>query len=79
MSASSKIVWRSTQVTRHKRLPDRLGGDMCCQAPSAYDATLSTSIALLDSPYREAQHTSILYWFCSHRLEVRHHHEALHQ
>jgi len=79
MSASSKITWHSTRVARHKRLPDRLAEDTCYQAPSASDASISTSIAWRDNPYRRAQHASILYWFCTHRLAVKHHRQALHQ
>ncbi|QCE06842.1 hypothetical protein DEO72_LG9g1856 [Vigna unguiculata] len=45
MSASSRIASHSTRVARRKRLPDRLAGDTCCQAPSASDAIVSTSIA----------------------------------
>jgi len=55
-----------------QRLPDRLAGDTCCQAPSASNATVSTSIAWRDNPYRQAQYASILYWFCSHHLAVKH-------
>jgi len=79
MSASSKIAWHSTRVARRKRFPNRLPGDTCCQAPSASDATVSTSITWRDNPYRQAQHASILYWFCSHCLAVKQHRQALHQ
>jgi len=56
-----------------------LAGDTCRQAPSAFDAIVSTSITWWDNPYRQALHASILYWFCSYRLAVKHHHQALHQ
>jgi len=79
MSASSKIAWHSTRVARHKRLPNRLAGDTCRYVPSISDANVSKHIALRDNPYRQAQHASILYWFCSHRLTVKHHRQALHQ
>jgi len=72
MSTSSKLA-------RRKKLPDRLAGDTCCQTPSAFDATISTSIAWRDNPYRQAPHASILYWFRRYRLAVKHHRQALHQ
>jgi len=79
MSASSKIAWRSTRVAKRKRLPDRLARDTCRQAPSASDATVSTSIAWRDNPYRQAPHASILYWFRRYRLTVKQHCQVLHQ
>jgi len=77
MSASSKIAWRSTRFAKRKRLLNRLAGDTCRQAPNGSDAIVSTSIAWWDNPYRQAQHASILYWFCSHCLAVKHHRQAL--
>jgi len=79
MSASSKITWRSTRVAKRKRLLDCLAGDTCRQVPSASNAIVSTSIAWRDNPYRQAPHASIIYWFCSYRLAVKHHRQVLHQ
>jgi len=47
--------------------------------PNAPDAAVSTSIAWRDIPYRQALHASILYWFCSYRLVVKHDRQVLHQ
>ena len=60
------------------RLPDHLAGDTCCQAPSVSNAIIYTSIAWRDNPYCQVLHASILYWFCSYRLAVKHHRQALH-
>jgi len=60
-----------------QRLLDRLAGDTCRQAPNASNAIVSTSIAWRENPYRQALHASILYWFCSYRLVVTHHRQAI--
>jgi len=78
MSTSLKIAWHSTRVARHKGLPNRLAGDTCRQAPNASNAIVSTSIAWRENPYRQAPRASILYWFCSYHLAVKHHRQALH-
>jgi len=79
MSTSSKNRLALHTSRQAQRLPDRLAGDTCRQAPSASDAIISTSIAWWENPYRQALHASIIYWFCSYRPTVKHHRQALHQ
>jgi len=69
----SNIAWLYSRVARGTTLPNRLAGDKCRQAPSASDATVLVSIPWRDNLYRQAPHTSILYWFCTYRLAVKHH------
>ena len=75
----SNIAQRYSRVARCTTLSDRLAGDTCRKAPSAYDATVSASIAWRDNPYRQTPHASIIYLFCSYRLAVKHHRQTLHQ
>jgi len=66
----------SRHANHASRLPAR---DTSHQAPRASDAIILVSIAWRKNPYRQASHASILYWFCSNRIVVKHHRQMLHQ